>query len=152
MVYLCSMNTRKDKEKGKRVQLNKQLERVNTIREEHPKHEVARKMGDFFIDVAKLVIGGVILAGLMKQDIDYWPLAIAGAIAVVIFLLFGTYLINYSSKQVNKNSLYHAVSRTVFLDNNFQSFPRIGSNNNYWMKLLLIIGNYCPKKAACGHT
>ena len=28
-------------------------------------------MGDFFIDVAKLVIGGVILAGLMKQDIDY---------------------------------------------------------------------------------
>ena len=34
-------------------------------------HPIAKKMGDFFIDVAKLVIGGVILAGLMKQDIDY---------------------------------------------------------------------------------
>ena len=62
-----------------------------------------------------------------------------------------------------------------FSDNNFQDyeftrlntyekkemseeFPKIdfvelkvGSNNNYWIKLLLIIGNYCPKKqAACG--
>ena len=55
-----------------------------------------------------------------------------------------------------------------FSDNNFQDYeftrlntykkkemseelPKIGSNNNYWIKLLLIIGNYCPKKqAACG--
>ena len=32
-----------------------------------------------------------------------------------------------------------------------EEFPKIGSNNNYWIKLSLIIGNYCPKKqAACG--
>ena len=58
--------------------------------------------------------------------------------------------------------------RLVFSDNNFQDYeftrlntykkkemseelPKIGSNNNYWIKLLLIIGNYCPKKQAdCG--
>ena len=34
-------------------------------------HPIAKKMGDFFIDVAKLIFGGVILAGLMKQEIDY---------------------------------------------------------------------------------
>ena len=32
-----------------------------------------------------------------------------------------------------------------------EEFPKIGSNNNYWIKLSSIIGNYCPKKqAACG--
>jgi hypothetical protein len=32
-----------------------------------------------------------------------------------------------------------------------EEFPKIGSNNNYWIKLSSIIGNYCPRKqAACG--
>ena len=35
-----------------------------------------------------------------------------------------------------------------FSDNNFQKFPIIGSNNNYWIKLSSIIGNYCPRKQA----
>ena len=34
----------------------------------------------------------------------------------------------------------------VFSDNNFQEFPKIGSDTHYWIKLLLIIGNYCPKE------
>jgi len=32
------------------------------------------------------------------------------------------------------------------LDNNFQKFPIIGSNNNYWIKLSSIIENYRPRK------
>ena len=57
-----------------------------------------------------------------------------------------------------------------FSDNNFQDyeftrlntykkkemseeFPKIGSNNNYWIKLSSIIVNYCPRKqATCGNT
>ena len=32
-----------------------------------------------------------------------------------------------------------------------EEFPKIGSNNNYWIKLSSIIGSYCPRKqAACG--
>ena len=26
-----------------------------------------------------------------------------------------------------------------------EEFPKIGSNNNYWIKLSSIIGNYCPR-------
>ena len=55
------MNARRGKNKQQQAQLNKQLEPVS----EKPKlkHPIAKKMGDFFIDVAKLIIGGVILAG-----------------------------------------------------------------------------------------
>ena len=35
-----------------------------------------------------------------------------------------------------------------FSDNNFQKFPKIGSNNNYWIKLSSIIGNYRPRKTS----
>ena len=47
---------------------------------------------------AYLIIGGVILAGLMKQAIDYLILSIVGGITVVLFLLFGIWLINYANK------------------------------------------------------
>ena len=50
---------------------------VQADKKEHP---IAKKLGDFFIDVAKLIIGGVILAGLMKQDIDYLILSIVWGI------------------------------------------------------------------------
>ena len=62
-------------------------------------HPVIKKLGDFFIDVSKLIIGGVILAGLMKQDIDYLLLSIVGGITVVMFLIFGIWLINYANKK-----------------------------------------------------
>ena len=55
-------------------------------------------MGDFFIDVAKLVIGGVILAGLMKQDIDYAFLALCAFGAVSAFVGLGVYLIKVSNR------------------------------------------------------
>ena len=72
---------------------------------------------------------------------------------------------------MNKNSLYDAASR-IFLEQDYEftrlntyvkkemseEFPKIdfvelkvGSNNNYWIKLSSIIVNYCPRKqAACG--
>lgn len=62
-------------------------------------HPIAKKMGDFFIDVAKLVIGGVILAGLMKQEIDYAFLAICALAAVTAFVGLGIYLIKVSNRK-----------------------------------------------------
>ena len=67
---------------------------------------------------------------------------------------------------MNKNSLYDAASR-IFLGQDYEftrlntyvkkemseEFPKIdfvelkvGSNNNYWIKLSSIIGNYRPRK------
>lgn len=91
------MTGRRDKNKQQQAQLNSQLEALQPKpRKEHP---VAKKMGDFFIDVAKLIIGGVILAGLMKQDIDYVLLVIVGFGVVVLFIMLGIYLIKFSNKE-----------------------------------------------------
>ena len=38
---------------------------------------MTKKLGDFFVDVAKLIVGGVVLGGLMKQDIEFLKLLIA---------------------------------------------------------------------------
>ena len=53
---------------------------------------------------------------------------------------------NYTKLSYTMMSLLFRRKRLVFSDNNFQKFPKIGSNNNYWIKLSSIIGNYCPRK------
>ena len=90
------MSTRRERAKAQSAQKSK-LEIVTVARsvKEHP---IAKKMGDFFIDVAKLVIGGVILAGLMKQDIDYAFLALCALGAVSAFVGLGLYLIKLSNR------------------------------------------------------
>jgi len=47
------------------------------------------------IDIAKLVIGGVILAGLMRQDIPPVFLFASGSIATVIMITTGLVLISW---------------------------------------------------------
>ena len=91
------MSTRRERVKAHNSQQGK-LATV-TIASKKNEHPIAKKMGDFFIDVAKLIIGGVILAGLMKQDIDYLILAIVGGIVVTLFVVFGLWLINFSEKK-----------------------------------------------------
>ena len=89
------MSKRREKNKPQKAPSH-QLEQP--IVKEEKKNEVAAKMGDFCLDVAKLVIGGVLLAGLMNQDIDYWPLALSGLAAVLVFVFGGIYLIKKSNK------------------------------------------------------
>ena len=92
------MSTRRERAIAQNAQQSRSMAvAVSTTKKEHP---IAKKLGDFFIDVAKLIIGGVILAGLMKQDIDYLVLSIIGGITVVLFLSFGMWLINYANKEV----------------------------------------------------
>ena len=92
------MSTRRERAKAQMKQQSSTLAVSAVVTEKD--HPVAKKMGDFFIDVAKLIIGGVILAGLMKQDIDYLILSIVGGVVVVLFLLFGVWLINYANKKI----------------------------------------------------
>ena len=58
------MTTRREKSKPQKPQLNKQLE---AMQEEKPKEDqsIALEAGKFCLDIAKLVFGGVILAGIM---------------------------------------------------------------------------------------
>ena len=72
------MVARREKAKSHN-QLNQQLaaqeEQKRVMEKETQKkksrREMAKKLGDFFVDVAKLIVGGVVLGGLMKQDIDF---------------------------------------------------------------------------------
>ena len=61
-------------------------------------HPVIKKLGNFCIDVAKLIVGGVILSGLMKQDLDFGVLIISGVFSVVGFLTTGIILVYYSNR------------------------------------------------------
>lgn len=94
------MSKRREKSKVQQ-QLNKQLEQPMAVKSTHSvaaTDVVAKELGKFCYDVAKLIIGGVILAGLMNQDIAYYPLAFFGLIAVMILIVYGPYLIKKSTK------------------------------------------------------
>ena len=61
------------------------------------------ELGKILIDIAKLVIGGVILAGLMKQDIQPVLLFSIGGVVSALFILLGLNLISIDRKTQNKN-------------------------------------------------
>ena len=88
----------KRRERAKAQIANQVVQDTATVAKPEERHPIAKKMGDFFIDVAKLVIGGVILAGLMKQDIDYFYLSLCASGAVIFLVGLGLYLINVSNK------------------------------------------------------
>jgi len=62
-----------------------------------------KELGKVLIDIAKLVIGGVILAGLMRQDIPPVFLFISGSIVSVLMIGFGLGFISWAEKD-NKNN------------------------------------------------
>ena len=90
------MTTRREKSKLQQPQMNKQLEAVNT--EQKQEQSIAFEAGKFCLDIAKLVFGGVILAGIMQQGIEFNSLFLTGLGVVLLFVAFGFYLIKKSKK------------------------------------------------------
>ena len=81
------MSTRRERAKAQNAQQSRSMAvAVSTTKKEHP---IAKKNWVISSLMWQLIIGGVILAGLMKQDIDYLILSIIGGITVVLFLSFG---------------------------------------------------------------
>ena len=91
------MSTRRERAKAQSAQQSRQI--AVAVAKSVKEHPVAKKMGEFFIDVAKLIIGGVILAGLMKQDLDYAFLTLCALGAVSAFVGLGIYLIKVSNRK-----------------------------------------------------
>ena len=80
--YLCSMNARK-KNDGKEIRLSREAKR-----------KVYIKTSDFFLDLAKLVFGGVILTGIMGLDVNKALLFVVGGVVTALLAFFGyTFLI-----------------------------------------------------------
>ena len=61
-----------------------------------------KELGKILIDIAKLVIGGVILAGLMRQDIPPIFLFTAGSITTFLLIVTGLVLISWEERSNNK--------------------------------------------------
>ena len=57
-----------------------------------------KELGKILIDIAKLVIGGVILAGLMRQDIPPVYLFMVGGIVSALLIIVGLYFIKDNKK------------------------------------------------------
>ncbi|MDR2809604.1 MAG: ABC transporter permease [Tannerellaceae bacterium] len=60
-----------------------------------------KEIGRIFVDVAKLVIGGVILAGLMRQDIPPVYLFTVGSIVAVLLTVAGIILLSWEEESTN---------------------------------------------------
>ena len=70
-----------------------------TVTKQEESTNVVLEAGKFCLDIAKLIFGGVILAGLMKQDIEYVSLFLIGLGVVLIFAFWGFWLIAKSKKK-----------------------------------------------------
>lgn len=63
------------------------------------KENILSESGKFLIDIAKLVFGGIVLAGIMKfESINTTLLYTIGSIAVVICFIAGLVLTTLSKK------------------------------------------------------
>ena len=57
------------------------------------------EFGKFLVDIAKLVFGGVILAGIMSRDIDHTLLFTLGSCIVVAFSFIGLSIISKNKEE-----------------------------------------------------
>jgi len=53
---------------------------------------IKEKAGDLLIDIAKLVIGGVILTSIISENINVLVLFVGGTLASFLLILLGFYL------------------------------------------------------------
>ena len=62
-----------------------------------------KEVGKILIDIAKLVFGGVVLAGIMRQDLSAVSLFLIGGSITALSISVGLYLIWLDKKVTFKN-------------------------------------------------
>lgn len=88
----------------KSVDRNPMVKKTTSVKakpaaKEEDSHSLAWEAGKFCLDLAKLVFAGVILVGLMRQDIGYVTLTIVGVVFILIFIGLGFYLMASKSNK-----------------------------------------------------
>ena len=56
--------------------------------------ETRKKLGDFFIDIAKLVFGGVVLSVILDLNIDKIAILSMGVLATTVLVILGFVIYN----------------------------------------------------------
>ena len=84
------MNTTRNRQKQQTSRLYSQLERAEELREMRERQKALYlKVGDFLLDLAKLVFGGIILTGIIDLNLDKVWLFLLGAFVAAIFICWG---------------------------------------------------------------
>jgi hypothetical protein len=91
------MSTRRKRAKAQANQLNRQLEPATVIPKERKEQVV--ELGKFFIDLAKLIFGGVILTVLLDYQSYKMPLLMAALVSLVMLVTFGYQVIRYGNRK-----------------------------------------------------
>ena len=60
---------------------------------------VKEKAGEFLLDMAKLIFGGIILSGIVNEPIHRWVIYSLGVFFSVFLILMGFVLIDNSNKK-----------------------------------------------------
>ena len=60
---------------------------------------IKEKAGDLSLDIAKLIIGGVILASIISENINTLILYISGTACAFLLIFLGFYLYKLKSKE-----------------------------------------------------
>lgn len=66
--------------------------------------------GKFCLDLAKLIFGGIILASIMKKDINTGKLLVCGALITMFLAVCGFFLILMSKDKKRKENKYGTIS------------------------------------------
>ena len=89
------MTKRREKAKPQKSELNKQLVITGTAGQKEKSAKAKRirtflyELGKFMVDIAKLVFAGVIIAGIMDENIDHRLLFLMGSLVVIVFAFVG---------------------------------------------------------------
>lgn len=61
--------------------------------------KVKEKMGDYFLDISKLIFGGIILSSIVNEPINKWVIYCIGSFFSLWLTILGFVLISNSTKK-----------------------------------------------------
>lgn len=61
--------------------------------------KVKEKMGDYFLDISKLIFGGIILSSIVNEPINKWVIYSIGSFFSLWLTILGFVLISNSTKK-----------------------------------------------------
>lgn len=61
--------------------------------------KVKEKMGDYFLDISKLIFGGIILSSIVNETINKWVIYSIGSFFSLWLTILGFVLISNSTKK-----------------------------------------------------
>ena len=97
LMRIFAMTKRRERAKAQgQLAANVQLAQAGKKTKERREHVV--ELGKFFIDLAKLVFGGVVLTILLDYESYKLPLFYTGIVVLVLFVELGYQLIKYGNR------------------------------------------------------